>query len=220
MSKTPKIESWDIERLVPYDKNAKVHDAEQVGKIAKAIREFGWDQPIVVDKDGVIIKGHGRRLAAISLGMTKVPVLVRSDLTPEQVKAARLSDNRVAQGEIDSKLLEEELRNLKGLKFNLDHLGFDDKELAFLTEDLTEMNIDALIEDLDEEVNEQAERIEATVTEAKERQVKLAEVFGFAAVTVEQSRTISRFMSQLEADTGKKGADALVEFMDGLATSW
>ena len=60
-----KVESWDVEKLIPYENNVKIHDEKQVKKIAESIKRFGWDQPIVVDKDGVIIKGHGRRLAAL-----------------------------------------------------------------------------------------------------------------------------------------------------------
>ncbi|MFH3639762.1 ParB/Srx family N-terminal domain-containing protein, partial [Acinetobacter baumannii] len=81
-----------VDDVKPYELNAKIHSEEQVAKIAESIARFGWDQPIVVDKNGVIIKGHGRRLAAIKLGLIEVPVLVRDDLNEEQVKAARLAD--------------------------------------------------------------------------------------------------------------------------------
>ncbi|HHP0317040.1 phage tail protein (plasmid) [Acinetobacter baumannii] len=83
---------WIVDDVKPYELNAKIHSEEQVAKIAESIARFGWDQPIVVDKNGVIIKGHGRRLAAIKLGLIEVPVLVRDDLNEEQVKAARLAD--------------------------------------------------------------------------------------------------------------------------------
>ncbi|MFX7723358.1 phage tail protein [Acinetobacter baumannii] len=87
-----KIQMWIVDDVKPYELNAKIHSEEQVAKIAESIARFGWDQPIVVDKNGVIIKGHGRRLAAIKLGLIEVPVLVRDDLNEEQVKAARLAD--------------------------------------------------------------------------------------------------------------------------------
>ena len=82
--------------LMPYYRNSKRHDRRQITLLAKAIRTTGFDQPIVVDKDRVIIKGHGRRLAAIELKMELVPVVVREDLTPEQVKASRIADNQAA----------------------------------------------------------------------------------------------------------------------------
>ena len=121
-----KVQVWPIEKLKPYENNVKIHDEKQVGKIAESIKRFGWDQPIVVDKDGIIIKGHGRTLAAKSLGLKEVPVLVRDDLTPDQVNAARIADNRVAMGDIDTEGLQRELQLI-----DLDLSGiFDAKELA------------------------------------------------------------------------------------------
>ena len=76
-----KIELWDIDRVKPYGLNAKKHDDKQVDGIINSIQRFGWDQPIVVDANGEVIKGHGRRLAAIKIGLKKVPVLQRLDLT-------------------------------------------------------------------------------------------------------------------------------------------
>lgn len=80
-------------KLKPYANNAKKHSRRQVTLLAKAMRTMGFDQPIVVDKDMVIIKGHGRRLAALELKLDLVPVVVRADLTPEQCMASRLADN-------------------------------------------------------------------------------------------------------------------------------
>lgn len=123
-----------IEDVLPYEGNAKIHDEAQVAKIASSIEQFGWDQPIVVDTDGVIIKGHGRRLAAIKLGLSEVPVLVRSDLSPAQVKAARIADNRVALGGIDQDILKQELSELfsEEADFSAMDLGFDDVEIENL----------------------------------------------------------------------------------------
>lgn len=80
--------------LKPYYRNNKLHDKQQVALLAKVIKKFGFDQPIVVDKDDVIIKGHGRWLAALSLNLTTVPVVKREDLTPWQVQASRIADNK------------------------------------------------------------------------------------------------------------------------------
>ena len=89
----------EINKIIPYDSNVKIHDDEQIEKLANNIKKFGFDQPIVVDKDNVIIKGHGRRLACLKLGLDRVPVIVRDDLTKEEADAARLSDNRVTSSE-------------------------------------------------------------------------------------------------------------------------
>lgn len=206
------IDLWDVEKLVPYELNSKIHDDKQIEKIAKSIREFGWDQPIVVDRNGVIIKGHGRRLAALKLGFQKVPVLVRDDLTDEQVRAARLADNRVAVGDIDAELLQKELASLD---FDLEGI-FDKKELDFMTADLGEMNEDAFALDLDEEVSKQSAETIKKIEETDERPVKIDKALGFKQISGKDERYVARFMAQVEAETGKTGADAFVEFVRNL----
>lgn len=94
------IETRDIADVHPYENNPRTISQQAIEVVAESIRLYGWNQPIVVDQDGVIIVGHTRRLAAESLGMTQVPVLVATDLTPEQVKQYRLVDNRT--GELSS----------------------------------------------------------------------------------------------------------------------
>ena len=85
-----------INEIKPYENNPRDND-DAVDAVANSIKEFGWQQPIVVDKDNVIIVGHTRYKAAKKLGMDKVPVVVASKLTPEQVKAYRLADNKVGE---------------------------------------------------------------------------------------------------------------------------
>jgi len=207
--KALKLELWDIERVLPYELNVKKHDPKQVQKIAKSITEFGWDQPIVVDKDGSIIKGHGRRLAAISLGMAQVPVLVRDDLTPDQVRAARLSDNRVAISDIDTDLLQKELASLS---FDLKGI-FEEKELNFVVADLGEVDFDAFVPDLDEEVRKQAAETLTKIDETDDRDVKLDKVFGFKSIKGRDERAVAIFMAQIEGETGLAGADAFIKFV-------
>lgn len=132
-----KVEWWDIARVLPYATNAKKHPEDQVAKIAASIAEFGFDQPLVVDADGVLIKGHGRREACLKLGLTKVPVIVRSDLSRGQVKAARIADNRVAKSDWDIDALAVELQQLEELGIDISLTGFTDSEIdAFLGEPL------------------------------------------------------------------------------------
>jgi DNA modification methylase len=127
----------DISSIIPYINNTKKHPKEQIAKIAGSIAEFGFDQPIVIDGDRVIIKGHGRYLAAQQLKLSQIPVLVRTDLTPAQVKASRIADNRVAQSDWDEELLRLEFSDLKSLDIDLGLTGFDDAELSkFLDEPL------------------------------------------------------------------------------------
>jgi DNA modification methylase len=124
----------DIDTITPYAKNTKLHPDEQIAKLASMIAEFGWDQPIVIDKDGIIIKGHGRRLAALRLNLKQVPVVVRTDLSKAQVMAARIADNRVAESGWDTSLLSMEFSELKDMEFDLDLLGFDADELDKILE--------------------------------------------------------------------------------------
>ena len=103
--------SWPIEKVIPYARNSRKIPESAVDKVAASIKEFGWRVPIVVDKDGVIICGHTRLLAAKKLGLREVPVHVAANLTPAQVKAYRLMDNRSHQEtDWDPDLLGPELR--------------------------------------------------------------------------------------------------------------
>jgi ParB-like chromosome segregation protein Spo0J len=211
-----KIQSWAIERVIPYAKNAKKHTPEQVAKIAAAIAEFGWDQPIVVDGDGGIIKGHGRHLAAQKLGMTRVPVVVRDDLTPEQVRAARLSDNRVALGEFDVEMVQAELAELAELNFNMGAIGFDERELEFMTASLDEVNLDALVSNLDAETEAHTQKTEQALEQARSQEVPLADAFGFRSVTPELARNIRAFMANIEEELDLEGMEALSAFLSAV----
>lgn len=205
------IQIWDIQRLKPYELNVKIHSDEQVTRIAKSIKEFGWTQPIVVDKDGVIIAGHGRRLAATKLGFDTVPVWVRDDLNEEQVRALRLADNRVAEGDIDTELFRRELETL-----NYDLSGiFDDKELDFGVLDLGEMNPSVFIDDVDQQVKKQKEATQAHIQEAAARQVSIAKALGIKTVSGADEIHIAQFMAEIINDYGDGSADpaqALVAF--------
>jgi DNA modification methylase len=126
------VEIWLIDRVVPYARNPR-KNAGAVDKVAASIAEFGWKQPIVVDAQGVIIVGHTRLLAAKKLGLAEVPVVVAADLTPAQVKAYRLADNRTnEEASWDEALLALELDDLRLEEFNLAITGFDPKELDAL----------------------------------------------------------------------------------------
>ena len=109
-----KIEMWTLDRIKPYEKNAKLHNAEA---IKASIRDFQPDQPIVVDGDGVIIKGHGRLEAAKSLGMKEFPVIVRTDLAPQQVKACRIADNSCNKSGWDMAILNVDLADMPEIDF-------------------------------------------------------------------------------------------------------
>lgn len=121
-----KVETWEIGKVLPYSKNPRLIPEKAVDKVAASIREYGWRQPIVVDKDGVVIVGHTRLKAALKLGLPEVPIHV-ANLTDAQARAYRLADNRTNQEAswIDE-ILAGELDALKDMDFDLGLTGFDD----------------------------------------------------------------------------------------------
>ena len=132
IASTMTIETWPIDRLIPYDKNPRLND-DAVEAVARSIQEFGFRQPIVVDEECVIIIGHTRLKAARKLGLTEVPVHVARGLSPEKIKALRIADNKTAEiAEWNLELLPIELAELQGMDFDLGLLGFDQDELAKL----------------------------------------------------------------------------------------
>jgi len=116
--------------VVPYARNPR-NNAAAVAKVAASIKEFGWRQPIVVDSKMVIVVGHTRYLAAQQLGMEQIPVHVAEGLSPDQIKAYRIMDNRSHEAsEWDDSLLAIELTELQDANFDMDLTGFNDEELA------------------------------------------------------------------------------------------
>lgn len=115
--------------LKPYSRNSKLHPPAQVDNIARQIEKFGFDVPIVVDQNMVLIKGHGRLAASQKLGLKKVPVIVRDDLSEDEVKAARIGDNKVAESAWISDMLRVEFKELLDADFDMGGTGFDTSEV-------------------------------------------------------------------------------------------
>ena len=109
--------------LKPYENNAKKHPKDQVKHIANSIKQFGFKQPIVIDKDNVVIIGHGRLKASIELNLKQVPCVIADDLTEEQIKALRLADNKTNESEWDNLLLDLELNDIDTI--DMSDFGFD-----------------------------------------------------------------------------------------------
>lgn len=112
-----------IKELKPYKKNAKKHNKEQVEQIANSIKEFGFTQPVIIDKHDCVVAGHGRILGAKKAGLKQVPTVCLDELTEEQIKAYRLVDNKLNESEWDKKTLKEELDELYG-SFSMEDFGF------------------------------------------------------------------------------------------------
>jgi site-specific DNA-methyltransferase (adenine-specific) len=135
-----RIELWPLDRLKPYERNARTHSAEQVAQIAASIVEFGFTNPILVDSGDGIIAGHGRLQAARELGLSTVPVVVLDYLSDRQRRAYVLADNQLAlNAGWDLELLRTELQDLVADDFDLSVIGFSDEELEDLLPEVEEL---------------------------------------------------------------------------------
>lgn len=134
MSKTTtEMQLISIDKLVPYVNNARTHSAEQIIKLRSSLREFGFVNPIIIDRDFNVIAGHGRLMAAKEEGINEVPCVFADFLTDAQKKAYILADNRMAMDAgWDEELLKIEMEELQNLGYDLEFTGFDEKELADL----------------------------------------------------------------------------------------
>lgn len=132
-----KIQNIKTDLLIPYDKNTKKHDKTQINNVAESIKQYGFVQPIVIDKDNVVVIGHCRLLSAKKLKMKEVPCVCVEDLTEEQVKALRIVDNKSNESEWDFDFLADELLEIDLSAFDFD-FGIEDEEEDFDESDLDE----------------------------------------------------------------------------------
>ena len=123
-----KVANRNLAELTPYAGNAKKHDSTQIANVAESIRQFGFVQPIVIDRNGVIVIGHCRALAAEKLGMKEVPCVCVDDLAPEQVNALRIVDNKSNESPWDFDILSDELADLDLSDFDFSFIADEKKE--------------------------------------------------------------------------------------------
>ena len=143
MKTTTELNLVSIDKLIPYVNNARTHSPEQINKLRASLREFGFINPVIIDKDFNIIAGHGRVLAARAEGIQEIPCVLVDYLTEAQKKAYILADNRMAMDAgWDEELLKVELESLEGEAFDLSLTGFDEKELADLFKEDSEIQDD------------------------------------------------------------------------------
>lgn len=139
MQGAKQVEWLELNGLIPYAKNSRTHSEAQVAQIAGSIKEFGFNNPVLIDLEGGIIAGHGRVLAAQKLGLQAVPCIRLGHLTDTQRKAYVIADNRLAlNAGWDDSMLTLELQDLKAEDFNLDLLGFEADELNALLNPIKE----------------------------------------------------------------------------------
>lgn len=133
MNKVSEMNLVDVDKLIPYVNNARTHSKEQINKLRASIREFGFINPVIIDKDYNVIAGHGRILASQEEGIDKVPCVFVDYLTDAQKKAYIIADNRMAlDADWDEELLKIEIESLKDEDFDLSFTGFDESELLDL----------------------------------------------------------------------------------------
>ena len=138
-----------VSELTPYDLNAKKHDDKQVANVANSIKRFGWQQPIVIDEQGVVVIGHCRLMAAKKLGLKEVPVTVASGLTEDEIKELRIADNKTNESPWDLGLLAEDIEGLDFDGFDLD-FGIGDSASWFDQRDRWDDSTDGEDEDYKE----------------------------------------------------------------------
>lgn len=140
----------NIDELLPYINNARTHDEMQINQIASSIKEFGFNSPIAIDNDNVILCGHGRLLGAKKLGLKEVPTVCLSHLTPQEKKAYILADNKIALNSgWNFDLLKLEFEDLKSVDFDLELTGFNTEEIENILNSEDEDSEDEETSDLD-----------------------------------------------------------------------
>jgi len=133
MNTTTEMKMVPLEKLVPYVNNARTHSPEQINKLRGSLREYGFINPVIIDKDFNVIAGHGRIEAAKAEGFKEVPCVLVDYLTPAQKKAYIIADNRMAEDAgWDEEMLRAEIESLQEEAFDLSLTGFDEKELSAL----------------------------------------------------------------------------------------
>ena len=126
-----KIEQVGIDEIQPYERNAKRHPKSQIAALAASLEEYGWTLPLLIDAEGNLIAGHGRLEAAKSIGIETVPVVRKTDISEEQVRAYRIADNRLADlGTWNTGNLKLEMQELTVAGFNLGKIGFTPGEAS------------------------------------------------------------------------------------------
>lgn len=161
-----KIELMEIEKIFPYINNPRKN--KDIDKIASSILEFGFQQPIVIDKNNVIIVGHSRYEASKKLGLNKVPVL-KADLSEAQSKAYRIADNKLNElSDWDNELLSLELKELDILDYDKDILGFNENDYNFILKE---------IEPVFQPANNQIQNIDIGEIKAPNSQVRMVQLF-------------------------------------------
>lgn len=151
-----KIEQIDIDKLIPYANNAREHSDKQIAEIAGSIRAFGFNNPILIDKDNTVIAGHGRLFAGMKLELKKVPCIRLEHLSETEKQAYILADNKIALNSTwNLNMLDFELKSLQDKEVDLALLGFSAEDLSRLADDKDQQRLDQMVADagIDDDVD-------------------------------------------------------------------
>jgi ParB-like chromosome segregation protein Spo0J len=212
------VESWTLNRIKPYPENNKKHSAAQIKELVKSIESQGLNDPITVDKKGVIISGHGRFEAIKVLGWKVCPVRHLKMLTPVQADKLRIAANKTSSNEYDYDAMQRELSRLSGMGESLDDMGFDAKELEMMVGSIGELDMDSISDDIITAVGDFEDEAREEAAKIGDEEVSLSKAFGLSKIPLRSMRTAKVFMGAIERETGLVGSDALVKFMEGYTT--
>ncbi len=206
------IENWDVADIHPYPHNNKKHPPKHIEMLAASIKAHGHIDPIILDKNGVIIAGHGRFMAIQKLGRAKAMVRVLKDITETEASVLRIASNKTVSNDYDTDALSRELASLNDLGLDLSLMGFEQKELDMLIVDVGEIDTDIITDDMTSAVEQHEQDVSDKADEVAGEGVRLDKAFGFKTVPLNDQKHISRFMAEIEHETGLKGAEALTAF--------
>lgn len=167
-----------VNEIIPYENNPRKNE-DAVQYVANSIKEFGFKVPIIIDKDNVVVAGHTRLLAAKQLGMEEVPCVIADDLTPKQIKAFRIADNKVQdQSYWDMDKLGDELKDILD-DIDMTDFGFGDFELTMLTSDMEpEPYDDEMVEEYSKNEGEYLEKKRVIITYKDDQEEEIKAILG------------------------------------------
>lgn len=206
-----RVEIWPIEKLIPFENNTKLHTPQKIKKLAASIKKSGLANPPQVDRDGVIITGHARRLAVLHLGWDQIKVRVRDDLDEVGVRRLRIDDNEVTKGDDITENLVEELAFLTQNGEDMS-TTWDERDLQFALDDLGEMDLDALTDEIADEVTQLGLDTQEKIDEEDKAEVPVTKVLGFGKTNKEQERWIRAMRLHVESETSLDGAAAFAAY--------
>lgn len=205
---------WPLEKLIPFEDNAKLHPPEQIDALVKSIKMQGYrNKPIEITPEGVIINGHGRWMALKQMGATQAPCAVIDDMTPDEIRQYRITDNKVGDTGFDNELLKKEVLYLQ-FESELDMSSwFTEKEFDFLVGDLAEMNLDAITDNLAGDVDGLSSATQNSMDGEKVKLISISKAFGYVSINETDQRSIARLQAHAEGVTGLKEGAALSLFV-------